>query len=303
MNLLIPYINIIDHPDPLLKEFSYGDIGQRGKKLKNNLSAGDYIFFHTTLNNKKYITAYYVVDRVLKTEEAARDKRILAKFKNPHIADFLNGNINKDDHIVFGDPILSKVFDRPLPFNKELAGKLSLNIKFNYDKSDTQIIGSATRSWRELSSNDVDILLKEIEAFEKEEFDYEKILSTEEIVELLERDVESYLSKNHKLFGDKIISVKRQVDTPVGRIDLLLEDEDKNITIIEIKLGKIGNEAVSQLYRYINWARQELNKDISGIIVCSGVMPAFQEDLAKIKKIKIYCYGWKLKVIPWELQA
>lgn len=303
MNLLIPYVNIIDHQDPLLKEFTYGNIGQGGSKLKNALSSGDYIFFHTTLNNKKYITAYYVVDRVLKTEEAVKDKRMLAKFKNPHIPEFLNGNIYKDDYIVFGDPILSKVFDRPLPFNKELADKLSLNIKFTYGKTDTQIIGSATRSWRELNNNDVDVLLKEIEALEKTRFDSEKILSTEEIVELLERDIESHLIKNHKLFGDKIISIKRQIDTPVGRIDLLLEDEDKNITIIEIKLGKIGNEAVTQLYRYINWAKKELKKDIEGMIVCSGVMAAFQEGLAKLKKIKIYCYGWQLKVNPWELQT
>ncbi|MHB1377128.1 MAG: hypothetical protein ACYCXB_06865, partial [Candidatus Humimicrobiaceae bacterium] len=130
MNLLIPYVNIIDHQDPLLKEFTYGNIGQGGAKLNNTLSNGDYIFFHTSLNNKKYITAYYVVDRVLKTEEAVKDKRILAKFKNPHIPEFLNGNIHKDDYIVFGDNIFSKVFDRPLPFNKELASKLSLNIKF-----------------------------------------------------------------------------------------------------------------------------------------------------------------------------
>lgn len=301
MNLLIPYINIINHPDPLVKEFTYGDIGQRGRKLNNALSNGDYIFFHTTLNNKKYITAYYIVDRVLKTEDAINDKRILAKFKNPHLSDLMNGHIFKDDYIVFGDPILSKVLDRPLPFDKNLANKLSLNIKFISDKTETQIIGSATRSWRELSNNDVNILIKEIEALEKEGFNSEKILSTEEIVELLERDVESYLEKNHKLFGDKITSVRRQIDTPVGRIDLLFE-KDNGAIIIEIKLGKIGNDAVSQLKRYINWAEKELNKDIKGFIVCSGVMPAFKEELAKLKDIKIFCYGWQLKVIPWVSQ-
>lgn len=301
MNLLIPYVSLINHQDPLLKEFTYGDIGQRGRKLKNSLTIGDYIFFHTTINSRKFITAYYIVDRVINTEDAVKDKRILAKFKNPHLSDFLNDHTSKDDYIAFGDPILSKVLERPLLFDKNLAEKLSLKIKFISTKTETQIIGSATRSWRELTDGDIEVLLKEIEITEKEGFNFEKILSTEEIVELLERDIESYLEKNHKLFGEEVISIRRQLDTPVGRIDLLFEEENK-IIIVEIKLSKIGNEAVSQLYKYINWARQELKKEIEGIIVCSGVMPAFQEDFSKLKKIKIFCYGWQLKVVPWNLQ-
>lgn len=298
MNLLIPYVNIINHQDPLLKEFTYGDVGQRGRTLKS-LSQGDYIFFHTTINGKKFITAYYIVERTIQTKEAIKDKRILAKYKNPHLLEALKEDISDYDVIVFGDPILSKALERVLPFNKDLAKKLSLNIKFSPDKTETQIIGSATRNWRKLTDNDVEVLLKEIDIIEKEGFDFEKILSTEEIVELLERDIESYLVKNHKLLGEKIIDIIRQLDTPVGRIDLFLEEEN-SVTIVEIKLSKIGNEAVSQTRRYIDWARKQLNKEIKGIIVCSGVMPAFEEDLAKLKNIKIFCYGWQMKIIPWQ---
>ena len=302
MNLLIPYVNLIDHEDPLFKEYTYGSIGQRGDKLKASLKNGNYIFFHTTFNNKKYITAYYVVDRVIETKDVVGNKILMAKYKNPHINDYLNGYHHENDYIVFGDPILSKILERPLPFNKDLSQKLSLNIKFPIGKTDTQIIGSATRSWRELTGNDIEILLQEIEILENKSFDLERIFSTEEIVELLERDIENHLEKNHKIFGKEIISVKRQVVTPIGRIDLLFENQDNSVTIAELKLGKIGNEAVSQLWKYINWARAELKKEISGVIVCSGVMPAFQEDLSKLKNIKIFCYGWQMKVIPWGLQ-
>ena len=75
MNLLIPYVHLYDHPDPLFKEFTYGDVGTRARKLKKDLKNGDYVFFHTSIGGRKYITAYYVVDRVLNTAEAVKDKK------------------------------------------------------------------------------------------------------------------------------------------------------------------------------------------------------------------------------------
>ena len=50
MNFLMPYINLINHQDPLLKEFTYGGTWQIGRTLKS-LSQCDYIFFHTIINN------------------------------------------------------------------------------------------------------------------------------------------------------------------------------------------------------------------------------------------------------------
>ena len=165
MNLLIPYIPIANHIDPDFSEYSYGDNGSRARKLLNALSPADYVFFHTTVNGKKYITAYYVVDRVLETKKACKNKAIVTKYKNPHISEGLAGKrpaAGDDDAVLFGDPILSYVFPRPLPFDKELAQKLSLEIKFKPKHSEAQVIGSATRSWRELTANDVSILLEEI---------------------------------------------------------------------------------------------------------------------------------------------
>jgi len=301
MNLLIPYVQLLNHNDPLLDEFTYGDVGSRGRKLRNSLNKEDYVFFHTTINNRKYITAYYVVDRVIKTQQAAKDIRINNKYKNPHIVRVNKNEDNfEDDYILFGDPILSKVLDRPLLFDRSLAFKLSLNIHFPPNKSEAQSIGSATRAWRELTNNDAKIILNEISLMERESIDVKSILSTDEIVELLERDIEYFIEKNPKLFVNKIVSVRRQVDTPAGRIDLIFEDNKNNIIIIEIKLNKIGNEAVNQLRRYINWASKKTNKKVSGIIICNGVMSAFQNDLQKLKSIKIFCYGWQLKVYKWN---
>jgi len=300
MNLLVPYVYLYGHNDPLFKEFTYGDVKARARKLRNVLRKGDYVFFHTSVGGEKYVAAYYVVDRVLDTAEAIRDRNIVAKFKNPHILEFRSGERTgeDDDVMVFGDPITSRVLDRPLLFDKALAEKLSLNIKFPKRRTEAQAIGSATRSWRELTNEDVGVLLETIESSEPD-WPSETILSTDEVTEVIEKDLERFIMKNPGLIGESLTLVRRQLDTPVGRIDLLFEDKEGNPTVVELKLNKIGRDAIKQLRRYMNWARRETGKEVAGAVVCKGVMPAFQEDLKKLKDIKIFCYGWQLKVYPW----
>ncbi len=236
--------------------------------------------FSYEFRNKKYITAYYVVDKNI---------NIISKYKNPHIYEFLSGerNAKDDDVILFGDPITSRILDKPLLFNRDLAEKLSLNIKFPNGKTETQAIGSATRSWRELTDDDVRVLLETIKSSDKEGKTMNVILSTDEVTEIIEKDVEKFIEKNPNLVGENLILKGRQVDTPVGRIDLIFEDKNGNSIIIELKLNKIGREAIKQLNRYMDWARKETNKNVTGVIVCKGIMPAFEEDLVKLKNIKI----------------
>lgn len=301
MNLLIPYVRLFGHPDPLFDEFTYGE-GERGaRKLMKDLDRGDYVFFHTSFGGKKYITAYYVVDRVLDTREAIKDKNIIAKFKNPHIVDILSGKTPKNifQAVLFGDPITSRVLDRPLLFDKILANKLSLNIKFPEGKTETQAIGSATRAWRELTDKDIEVLFKEIEKVESRVTGIETVLSTEEVTEILEKDLEGFIEKNPDILGKAIKLKDRQLDTPVGRLDLLFEDAKGSLIVVELKLNKVGNKALNQLHRYMSWLKKETKKRVTGILLCQGVMPAFEEDFKKLKDIKIFCYGWKLTVSPW----
>jgi hypothetical protein len=300
MNLLIPHVHLYNHPDPLFDEFTYGDSGARARKLKK-LNKGDYVFFHKSVGGKKYITAYYVSDRVLDTVEASKDKNIIAKYRNPHIIDCLSGRTYEDDNaVLFGDPITSKILARLLIFDKSLAKKISLNIKFPKGKTETQTIGSAARSWRELTNKDVDVLLEEIRLSEEKEVVVEEVLSTDEVTEVIEKDIEAFIEKTPTLIGKSLKLKRRQFDTPAGRIDLLFEDKKGDLVVVELKLNKIGRDAVNQLRRYMKWLKTETKKEITGVIVCKSVMPAFEEDLRKLKDIKIFCYGWQLKVYPWE---
>lgn len=298
MNLLIPYVYLYNHPDPLFDEFTYGEAGSRARKIKKEIKKGDYVFFHTSTGGKKYITAYYVVDRILDTTEVLQNNQITAKHKNPHMLEFNSSN-NKDDVILFGDPITSRILKRPLLFDKTLSSKLSLNIRFQKGKTETQVIGSATRAHRKLSRRDVDILLKSISINEDKAVGIDKVLSIDEVTEIIEKDIEGFIEKKSSLLGKSLILKRRQMDTPVGRIDLLFEDIKGNPIVVELKLNKIGREAIKQIRRYMKWVEKETKKDTTGIIVCSGVMPAFQEDLKKLNKIKIFCYGWQLTVHPW----
>jgi hypothetical protein len=302
MNLLIPYALLRHHPDPVLNEFTYGDSGQPAHRLKSDLHKGDYVFFHIGRNGKKYITAYYVVDRVLDTVDACRDKAIRAKYKNPHIIECLAKQRPKngeDDALVFGDPITSQVFERPILFDSVLAKKLTLNVKFLEKRTEAQAIGSATRQWRELTDKDVKVLLKEL-AKDKGRFLRPSLRATDEVGETLERDIENYIARNPSLLGKGLRLVRRQEPLGIGRLDLLFENKQGDLVVVELKLNRIGRDAIRQIKAYIHDLR-EANKEsnISGVIVCSGVMPAFEEELRKQQDIRILVYGWDLRVLPW----
>lgn len=303
VSLLIPYVPLTDHHDPMLEEFTYGDVDARARKLKRDLERGDYVFLHTTIRGRRYITAYYVTDRVCDTSEAASDKAIVAKYRNPHIKEYLEGERrDRDDVVLFGDPILSRKLPRPLLFDKTLAEKLSLNIPFKKDKTENQCISSATRQWRKLSEGDVNILLSEINKSEKKGISADTILSTDEVLEIREADLENFIVKNSRLIGLNLILKDRQVDTREGRLDLLFEDKGENLVVVELKLNEIGRRAINQLRRYIHQVKKDTKKQVRGIIVCKDILPTFVDEFRKLRDIQIFHYGWKLTISPrkWD---
>ena len=209
-----------------------------------------------------------------------------------------------DDVVLFGDPITSRVFDRPLLFDRKLANKLSLNIKFSPSRSETQVIGSATRAWRKLTDADVSLLLNEVEAQESRECTC-SLRSSEEVAETLERDVERYIVQNANLIAQALTLVGRlkflssQRRTQDGRLDVLFEDRHGNLVVVEVKLGHIGRDALRQTRNYVRDLRQREKRKVSGVILCAGVMPAYEDELRKQTQIRILVHGWDLKVQRW----
>ncbi|NPU98402.1 MAG: DUF91 domain-containing protein [Candidatus Omnitrophica bacterium] len=301
MHLLIPYVKL-SHPDPAFDEFTYGDCGQRARKLKRDVKRGDYIFFHTTKRGKKFITAYYVVDRVLDTVVACQDKALVAKYHNPHIIECLAGKRpenGEDDVLVFGDPITTHVLQKPLPFDRCLAERLSLNIRFSPNKSETQVLGSATRAWRELTDRDIDVLLDAIIAEQKHTRQF-RLLSSEEVAETQERDIEQYIAHNPALLGKGLKLSNQQQCIGGGRLDLLLEDGQSNWLVVEVKYGRVGRDAIQQVRTYVNDLQKETHRKVSGAIVCAGIMPAYEDELKEQRDIQIFVYGWDLRIEKWS---
>jgi len=102
------------------------------------------------------------------------------------------------------------------------------------------------------------------------------------------------------LIGKGLKSSDRQLRIAAGRLDLLFEDEKGNLVIVEVKLGKIGRDALRQIRSYVHELRNtEPGREVSGILVCSGIMPAYESDLRKQADIRILVYGWDLKVRDW----
>ncbi len=253
VNLLIPYVRLPDHLDPLLDEFTYGDVETRANKLKKDLKKGEYVFFHTTTRGRHYITAFYVVDRVLDTSEAAKDKLIAAKYENPHIPEFLEGERSGDDVLLFGDPILSRKLPRPLPFDKRLAERLSLEIPFTPERSELSCIASATRQWRELTKEDVKILLQEIQEIGTTSMISQALLSTDEVEELCEIDLEKLIARNPDLLEKGLTLHARHFEvTAADEIDLLFTDKKGDYVVVELKLESVGRRALTQTRRYIH---------------------------------------------------
>lgn len=280
MNLLIPYKYLPGHEDPLFSEFTYGDINARARKLRNCISKGDYIFFHTGFGGNKQITAYYIIDFVIDTQEAVKRNEIVERYNSPHIRRALSGEkMSSDDVLIFGDPFQSKILEKPLLFNKGIADNLSLNIKFPSHRTENQAIVSSTRQWRELSKDDVRYLLQAIELVESGKLppnarktEEENSKGTE--IKSYERPewLQGLINHVEKLKGDKdhqeraheslveifydILGFAKFDDIKhrQGRIDITIECDKKKMVVNEVKrdwyLTRKNKKALNQAFNY-----------------------------------------------------
>lgn len=296
---LIPYVdpkrNDLEE-DPLFSEYTYGDSGRRGKILKTRVSKGDYLFFHTTIQNMRYITAYYFVEEVMDINKAREDSTIVTKYNNPHLRSV---QYHRDNEvIVFGNPIKSLILQIPLEINKALLREL--NIPFNPSKNQTELaaISSRLRNWVRLDANQADLLRKKIDDLNQKSYLKRKLLSNDEIRQILERDIEQFIAENPTVLGKNMRFIDKQVVLRDGRrLDLLIQDkESKQKYIVEIKKGEIGPEVIKQIKAYIKvYQRDKGEGDMKGIVVCKGFLPHFEDEIinqAKREGLRIYIYGW-----------
>lgn len=297
---LIPYVPIKGHKDPDFRELAYGDSGSRGRTLKDTVSKGSYLFFHTKIGSTKYFTCYLHIDKVLSGQETQTDPSITC-----------DGRF--DDWLFLGNKKTSKRLRKPLPFNKLFASKLSIGIDFTASdsgkKSELQVIGSATRQHRQLSDRDVEVLLEAIAKYEDNaktenpaDVQYhlyfydesEEVIPIDEVHKLREHEIQKLLRKNPSVIekGAKVITYEKVL--PDGdRLDLLLEGQDGSLIVAELKgPDKLTDDIATQVASYARDIQKEYpSKRIRKMIVCDGkVSPKLRkacEDLA----IDVVVYG------------
>lgn len=101
------------HVDPNFTQLVYGNSGKNGESLKKHLREGSYLFFNARIGSKRYITAYFYIEKIL--------------IKNKNDIEISNLNCDaKDDTVVFiGSRQFSKILTIPLELNKSLLLKLN----------------------------------------------------------------------------------------------------------------------------------------------------------------------------------
>ncbi|WP_052344225.1 endonuclease NucS domain-containing protein [Bacillus ndiopicus] len=277
---LVPY-NRNEEDDPLFDEFTYGHQESR----LNKVQVGEYLFFHTKVLEKRYITAYYQVFEKKSVKEIRQDPYINKKYRNHHI---FNGN--ETDIVIFGHPVYSYILEKPLLLSPELLYKLVGDKKVNQGK----LI---------MNFGAEEELLKLIDDHQQMPL-HEVSLTTEDIYHLREKDIEDLLCNNPKLLGENLTYLQRQKSFDDKSIlDVLLTD-DKDLVIVEIKKGLINQDVYSQIKGYINNLKIEKpNQNVRGIIVCRGFDSEqsknfYTEKISK-GKIEVFVHAWKfdLKMI------
>lgn len=299
-NFLIPYVPLQGHKDPDFRELSYGDSGARGRRLAREVDIGSTLFSHTNIGGNKYITCYIDVMQML---EGAKAREIPS----------IRGDGRFDDWMFLGDPKKSKRLAKPLPLTRALLERLSLAVSFKNDgRSETQVIGSATRAHRLLTEADAAILRTECtwraengkienpETVQKHLYFYdegEDIIPFDEVHKLRENEIQKLLRKNPGMIeaGAKVVAFEMML--PDGdRLDLLLEALDGSLILAELKgPNKVTDSIPTQLASYAkDISAKYPGRKLRKMVVCDGKVSPKLQKACQALDIEIVVYGVKL---------
>lgn len=320
-----------DHPDPMLEELTYGEGYAFSNMIRRNVTSGSHIFFHTTIGGQRYITAHYLVSKVMEGFDARQDKNIRVNFKNPHIhpesypewwsgsdddPDYDHENEKEDDSddiMIFGETekSIGKLVN-PLPFDRDLAERLEFEgkrIEFDITNKrgrmmrDSERITSCTRTPRYITTKDVKLLYNEIASINQEEVEEMKpeveLINTENLIletPYSEKDIEELLFRFPEILEKGLKVLSRQESLPTGRVDLLLKDNRGEIILLEIKEGFPRDSVITQVLSYKNDVEKKYpGKKVKCAILCQDCSKRVQ-NAAKNGRINIYTYGTFFKI-------
>jgi hypothetical protein len=157
------------HNDPEFETFTFGDYPDTKPNLRK-LEPGDLLFFlarlveyeNKSFNEDKcgfYLVGYFQIESILKNVNKKPSESELRIYgQNAHIVEALEKPEWFDGFWVFKGSKKSMLFEKAIPFTKELLLKTITNdgkeLKWNNCRNENENIGSFTRPVRIVSDND-----------------------------------------------------------------------------------------------------------------------------------------------------
>ena len=231
-----------------------------------------------TLNNlgyclykqRKYLEAKAVFEQCMADERdisyAASNyvRTLIALGRNKDAKDFIKQSkhkINKD--------LKERVKKLP-PTNKRLSSKMTENPVESFDENDEAI--------------------KPLLEVKTQQFSNEKVLE-DELTSRIESGIPVF-GKNLKVYKRKG-EYGRQYIIPIGRLDLLCEDNEGELYIIELKKDSGYDDAYEQTARYLEWfngSSKFKDKIVNGIICLNNPSTDLVDKIHKDHRMRVFEY-------------
>lgn len=147
-----------------------------------------------------------------------------------------------------------------------------------------------TREIIEAAEHETAAAVKPIKNIKRQQFSNEKLLE-DELTARIESKIPVF-GLNLKMYKRKG-EYGRQYIIPIGRLDLLCEDEEGNLYIIELKKDSGYDDAYKQLSDYLEWFEQSdkfKRKKIFGILCLNSPTKELLEKVHADARMKIYEY-------------
>lgn len=177
-------------------------------------------------------------------------------------------------------------------FIKDTSYKISKSLVERVDKLDNSnarlkkvaVIEESEEEVISLKGNKIDTHIK------RQQFSSEKILE-DELTARIESGQQVFgldlkVYRRHGIYG-------RQFIIPIGRLDLLCEDENGDLYIIELKKDSGYDDAYKQTSDYLDWfEKNEISKDknVYGIICLNSPTKELIEKVHKDRRMKLFEY-------------